>query len=84
MKTIAEEQMVRELCLSCQDCKHFMRHYIKSSIFTDSINGFTPICRGHCMNPTKRIKSDVGASDAACSKFEFNRSEDLKRKEDGR
>ena len=63
-------QRVRELCLSCQDCKHFMRHYIQSSKASYNINGFTPICRGHCMNPNRRIRSDIGASDAACQNFE--------------
>lgn len=70
-KNITTEQMVRELCLSCQDCKYFMRHYIKSSTFRNNINGFTPICRGHCMRPGRRGRADVGAGDAACSSFEM-------------
>lgn len=71
MKTESEiMQKVRELCLSCQDCKHFMRHYIKSSIAHHNINGFTPICRGHCMSTNRKIRSDIGASDAACQHFE--------------
>lgn len=70
---ISQEQMVRELCLSCQDCKHFMRHYIKSSMFNNNINGFTPICRGHCISPNRKNRSDIGASDAACVNFEMNK-----------
>lgn len=71
MKTEPEiMQRVRELCLSCQDCKYFMRHYIKSNVTRNSINGFTPICRGHCMSTNRRIRSGIGASDAACQYFE--------------
>lgn len=68
---ITTEQMVRELCLSCQDCKYFIRHYIQSSMYRTNINGFTPIGRGHCISPSRKIRSDVGASDTACMKFEI-------------
>ena len=62
-------QKVRELCLSCQDCKHFMRHYIKSSAYPSSTNGFSPLTRGHCMSPNRRRPS-IAASDEACIHFE--------------
>ena len=63
-------QRVRELCLSCQDCKYFMRHYIQSSKASYNINGFTPICKGHCTSPDRKRRPDIGASDAACQYFE--------------
>lgn len=63
-------QRVRELCLSCQDCKYFMRHYIRSSKASYNIKGFTPISKGHCMSPDRKRSPYIGASDAACQYFE--------------
>ena len=63
---------VRELCLCCQDCKEFYRHYILSE------NGeYVAIQRGHCAGPHKRTRNDVGASDIACRYFEVKEGRTL-------
>ena len=64
----SKEMIVRQLCLCCQDCEHFVRHYIKSDMFTNNINGFTPICRGHCLKALRR--KEIGTNDPACQYFE--------------
>ena len=46
---------------SCQDCKHFVRHYVKSKA------GFLSLCAGYCIR--KRIKKRL-AYEPACRKFE--------------
>ena len=67
MKVEAENmQRVRALCLCCQDCKEFYRHYILDEDFGE----YVAIQRGHCASPHKRIRNDVGASDIACKYFE--------------
>lgn len=59
-------QKVKELCLSCQDCKEFYRHYI----LAEETGEFVAIQRGHCGSMRRRGKNDVGASDVACRCFE--------------
>ena len=66
-QNIDKIEMVRELCLSCQDCERFIRHYIKLS----GTGEYTPISRGHCASVRRRSRSSsVGASDLACNYIE--------------
>ena len=64
---------VRELCLCCQDCKEFYRHYILDEDFGE----YVAIQRGHCASPHKRTRNDVGASDIACRYFEMREGRKL-------
>ena len=74
MKAEAENmQKVRALCLCCQDCKEFYRHYILDEDFGE----YVAIQRGHCASPHKRTRNDVGASDIACRYFEMKEGRKL-------
>ena len=66
MKTEPEiMQRVREMCLCCQDCAEFYRHYV----FSGDTGEFMAIPRGHCASQYRRLRNDVGAGDIACRHF---------------
>ena len=64
---------VRELCLCCQDCGEFHRHYILSR----ETGEFVATQRGHCGSMRRRVRSDVGSGDLACQYFEMKEEEKL-------
>lgn len=67
LEGIDESKVLDAKVATCEDCKHFIQHYIKQD-FAYGGSGFSEAYAGHCTTP--RIK-DKKPDDKACKYFEL-------------